>query len=61
MERLEQAVRAILQSANAIERWLAWVRGSGDKIIDPETKQYIADSANDIQTQVEKILKEIQK
>lgn len=60
MDRVEQAVRTIIRSAHTIENRLAWIRGGGGTI-DPEMVTDIAEYANDIQTQVEKILKEIQK
>lgn len=59
-ERIERATRLIGQSNAVIQRRVGWAWANGEPLSD-EDRQDIIDSANDIQTQVEKILKEITK
>ena len=54
MQQIETAVLSIQQSANEIERRLAWARAAGTGLY-PELEREIADAANAIQTAAEKI------
>ena len=59
-EKIERITRKISASNGAIQRVVGWSWSNGEPLSE-EDRQEIIESANDIQTQVEKILKEVQR